>query len=69
MSIENVYLFRGVDGLHSDTDGNFFYNEKAIKKYWRVGQIYIQIKEKRYGIKTLRKLAYKSTKEKEYLPF
>lgn len=65
----NVFLFDGVDNLYADKDGNFFYDGKLIKKRWRVGQIYIQVKERRYGMNTLRKLAYSGVLEEEENPF
>ena len=62
-------MFIGISNLYSDENGNFFYKEKPIKKKWRVGQIYIECNKKRYGMNTLRKLAYKTTIKEEILPF
>jgi hypothetical protein len=53
------YNFKGIDKLRCDIDGNFNYNNTPIKKQWREGQIFIKIYNKRYGMKTLRKLAFK----------
>ena len=61
------YNFRGIDGLRCSADGEFNYNNTPIKKQWRAGQIFVKIGSKRYGMKTLRKLAYKTESIK--LPF
>ena len=60
-----IYLFKNIEKLSCDLKGNFFYDEMPIKKYYRTGQIYLRIEGKRYGLKSLKKLAYKS----ELLPF
>ena len=61
------YKFKNISGLRCDIDGNFIYDNIPIKKQWRPGQVFIKISGKRYGMKTLRKLAYKI--ECENLPF
>lgn len=65
----NGYLFNGYEGLFSDEKGNFKLHGKSIKKYWRVGQVYILIKGKKVGMNTLRKQAIKSTIKEELCPF
>lgn len=67
--LEHGYRFKNIYGLHCDKNGNFFFRNKPIKKRWRKGQIYIEANKKRYGINTLRKLAYKYFFEKDFLPF
>ena len=58
--MEEIFKFHGIDDLYSDINGNFFYKEKPIKKCYRSGQIYIRFNKKKYGMITLRKLAYKA---------
>lgn len=69
MKLISVYKFKNINNLYCDFKGNFFYDEKPIKKKWRIGQIYIDINKKRYGMNTLRKLTYKSTIINHELPF
>lgn len=54
------YAFTGIPDLRCTSDGIFIHNNISIKKQWRTGQVFINISGKRYGIKTLRKLAYKT---------
>lgn len=61
------YKFKNIPNLRCDLKGNFVYKNVPIKLQWRVGQIFIKIEKKRYGVKTLRKLAYKI--KIESLPF
>lgn len=61
------YNFKGIEKLRCDTSGNFNYNNMPVKKQWRPGQIFIKINNKRYGMKTLRKIAYRV--KSENLPF
>jgi hypothetical protein len=56
---ETHFKFKGIENLKCDLKGNFYYLNKPLKKYWRSSQIYIKIENKKYGMKTLRKLAYK----------
>lgn len=69
INYKSVYLFKGIENLYSDENGSFFYNERPIKKKWRVGQVYVEVNKKRYGMNTLRNLAYKSIIKEETLPF
>lgn len=69
MKYKNVYAFRGIKDLICEEDGSFYYKEKLIHKRYRVGQIYLQLDKKRYGINTLRKLAYKIKIKVYDLPF
>jgi len=69
LDFEEVYKFNGIDNLHCDLKGNFYFNNKPIKKVYNNGSLSVLIGKSKRGIKTLRKLAYKSTKEKEYSPF
>ncbi len=61
------YQFKGIPNLRCDMAGNFNYKNLPIKKQWRTGQVFIKIENKRYGIKTLRKLAFKTESIK--IPF
>jgi len=65
----DVFKFKNINCLYSDINGNFFFNEKPIKKHWRKGQIFIIINKKQIGMKTLRKITYKSKINIEELPF
>lgn len=61
------YQFKGIDGLRCDMKGNFALANEPIKKQWRAGQVFVKVGYRRYGIKTLRKLAYKT--ESIQIPF
>jgi uncharacterized protein with ACT and thioredoxin-like domain len=61
------YHFKNITGLVCDSSGNFSYNNTPIKKCWRPGQVFLNIKKKRIGIKKLRKLAFKT--ESIHVPF
>lgn len=69
MKTINGYSFRDYKGLFSDENGNFKLNGRGLKKYWRVGQIYILIDGKKVGMNTLRKQATKIAIEEEVYPF
>jgi hypothetical protein len=69
MEIEEVYKFKGVDGLHADLKRNFFYNGAPVRKVYNNGSISVMIGKSKRGIIKLRKRAYKSTVIKEELPF
>lgn len=69
MKYKNVFAFTGMPGLICEEDGSFYYQGKFLHKKYRPGQIYIQICKKRYGMRTLRKLAYKTKIEIENFPF
>jgi len=69
-NIIDIYRFKGIDLFYSDMQGNFYLlNGIPIKKQYHNGRNCIRIKQKRYGLKTLRKLAYKSYIVEENLPF
>lgn len=69
MNYKNVFKFKNIPDLYCEEDGSFYYKEKLIHKRYRVGQIYLQLDKKRFGIKTLRKIAYKAKIEINDLPF
>jgi hypothetical protein len=69
MEIEAIYKFKGIEGLHADSKGNFFYNGKPARKVYNNGSISVLIGKSKRGIIKLRTLAYKSTVIKEELPF
>lgn len=65
----NGYSFKNYEGLFCDENGNFKLHGKLLKKYWRVGQIYILINGKKVGMNTLRKQAEKTIINEEIYPF
>lgn len=69
MKVINGYTFRDYEGLFSDEKGNFSLNGRTLKKYWRIGQIYILINGKKVGMNTLRKQAVKGQIIEEECPF
>lgn len=68
-NLETVYKFKGVDNLHCDLKGNFFYNEKPVRKIYNNGSIAISVNKSKLGLNKLRKLAYKSQIEINECPF
>lgn len=69
MEIEIIYKFKGMPGLHADTNGNFFYKGKPARKVYNNGSISVMAGKSKRGIIKLRKLAYKSSIIKGPLPF
>ena len=65
MAFDIEYSFKGIDGLICSQDGDFWLNNKPIKKQWRRGQVFVLANKKRYGVKTLKKIVVKN----EILPF
>lgn len=66
---EVVYKFTNIENLYCDLKGNFFYNDKPVKKVYNNGSIAVKIGNSKRGLISLRKQAYKSQKEKIYCPF
>jgi len=66
---QEVYKFKGIDNLYCDLSGNFFLDEKPIKKVYNNGSVSIIINKSKRGLIKLRKLAYKSEIEKIDCPF
>jgi len=64
-----VFQFKGIENLYSDLKGNFYFEERLIRKYWRKGQVFIIVNKKQIGMNTLRKLAYETKINKIILPF
>ncbi len=64
-----IYKFKGIDNLYADHKGDFFYNDRPIKKVYNNGSLSVLIGKSKRGIIKLRKLAYKTYKQKEILPF
>ena len=70
MATVNIFKFRGIEGLYADAEGNFFFNGKPARKVYNNGSISVLCGRSKRGLITLRKLAYKSVREKEEdLPF
>ena len=69
LDIEQIFRFRNVEGLYVDMDGVFYHDIKPVKKVCNNGCLSIQVGSSKYGVKKLRKNAYKDFKEKYKLPF
>ena len=71
MSFKTVFLFKDIPELISDDKGNFTYKGLPCKKVYNSGATQIRCNKFKFskGLKTLRKLAYKSQIIKENLPF
>lgn len=37
MAVEKIYKFRGIEHLHADAKGNFFFDNKPVHKIYHVG--------------------------------
>jgi hypothetical protein len=66
---EVVYKFKGVDKLHCDLKGNFFFDSKPIKKIYNNGSLSVLVGKSKKGIIKLRKIAYKDKIEINTCPF
>lgn len=66
---EVIYKFTGIENLYCDLKGNFFYNEKPIKKVYNNGSIAVKIGNSKRGLISLRKIAYKTEREIFFCPF
>lgn len=69
LDFETVYKFKGIENLHCDLKGNFFFNEKPIKKVYNNGSVAVLAGKSKLGLIKLRKLAYKSKIEVNECPF
>jgi hypothetical protein len=71
MSKVSIYRFRHASEIYSDMKGNFFRmdNDKPLKVCYHSRRIAIRDGVKIYGVKRLRKNAYKSEKEISDCPF
>ncbi len=69
MAKETVYKFKGIEHLHADLRGNFFYKGTPARKVYNNGSMAVLAGRTKYGIKKLRTLAYKAVIETEELPF
>ena len=58
MAVEKIYRFRGIDYLHADERGNFFFNNKPVPKVYNNGSLAVRVGKTKYGLKKLRTLAY-----------
>ena len=66
---ETIYLFKDVPDLCADTDGNFYYKNRPVKKIYNNGTLSVRTGNTKLGIKKLRSLAYRSFIEKTECPF
>jgi hypothetical protein len=71
MGLITIYKFHHTSDIYADESGNFFRSsdDKLLKKVYHNGRIAIRDGTKYYGIKRLRKNAYKSEKEIIDCPF
>ncbi len=68
-NLETVYKFKGVENLYCDLKGDFFYNEKPIRKIYNNGSVSVLVGNSKRGLIKLRKLAYKTQIEIIKCPF
>ena len=67
--MKDIFRFNGFENLYCDTKGNFFLNDKPIKKVYNNGSLSIIINGSKRGLIKLRKLAYKDKLGIDILPF
>jgi hypothetical protein len=67
--MKQIFRFRNVEGLYAEMDGSFHHPEKRVKKVCNNGGLAIQIGRTKYGIKRLRKNAYKDFIDDYKYPF
>ncbi len=65
----DIFRFHGFENLYCDLKGNFFLNDKPIKKIYNNGSISIIINGSKKGLIKLRKYAYKDKLEIDSCPF
>ena len=69
MPVEVIYKFRGIDDLYADKDGNFFFKDRPARKVYNNGSEAVLCGRSKRGVKKLRTLAYKATREVREWPF
>ena len=69
MPQQKIYRFKGIEDLHADENGNFFFRNKRAKKIVNNGSLAVLAGRTKYGIKKLRTLAYKTSVQVEECPF
>ena len=69
--IIDIYTFPHAPEIYADTNGQFFrsIDDRPIPTTYQNGRIVVRDKNKFYGIKRLRKVAVKTTKEISEYPF
>lgn len=67
--MKDVFRFKGIEDLYCDIEGNFFYKDKPTKKVYNNGTISVMLGKSKKGIISLRKIAYKSKINNDYVPF
>ena len=67
--MKQIFRFRNVIGLYADKDGSFHHPDKSVKKVCNNGSLSVQVGSIKYGIKKLRKNAYKDFMEDYISPF
>ena len=68
-NLDMIYRFTNAPGLYVDMDGNFHHDDKPVKKICNNGSLAIQVGSRKFGIKKLRKTAYKDFKPRYTCPF
>lgn len=69
LDYEKIYRFTNVPGLYVDMAGNFQHDDKPVKKVCNNGSLAVQVGSRKFGIKKLRKTAFKDFKPKNICPF
>lgn len=69
MAVQQVYKFKGSEGLYADVKGKFFFNGVPARKVFNKGSIAVLCGRSKRGIINLRRLAYKAWIEIEEPPF
>lgn len=69
MAVEKIYKFHGIEDLHCDAKGCFFFKDKPVPKVYNNGSLAVRVGRTKYGLKKLRTLAYVAYKEISHCPF
>jgi len=67
--MKKIFRFKGIEDLYCDTSGNFFYKDKPTRKVYNNGTISVMLGKSKKGVISLRKIAYKSEIEDDFIPF
>lgn len=69
MAVEIIYKFHGIEHLHCDEKGQFFFKDMPVPKVYNNGTLAVRAGRTKYGLKKLRTLAYVAYKEINQCPF
>ncbi len=69
MTVEKIYKFRGIDFLHADERGNFFFHNKPVPKVYNNGSLAVRVGKTKLGLIKLRTLAYSTSQAIYECPF